>query len=72
MSLQHLPGAEKINISVMKGRDLKFEEFDKGEFLVSIVFLLPFGLFKVNNIFIFSIDFSTSVNKIGFIKCNWL
>eukprot|EP00795_Rhopilema_esculentum_P013160 gene13160-3957_t len=29
VSLQHLPGAEKININVMKGRDLKFEEFDK-------------------------------------------
>lgn len=28
-SLQYLPGAERVNVTIMKGRDLKFEEFDK-------------------------------------------
>eukprot|EP00794_Sanderia_malayensis_P016700 gene16700-18394_t len=28
-SLQYLPGAERINVTILKARDLKFEEFDK-------------------------------------------
>ena len=29
-TLQYLPGAERVNITIVKGRDLKLEEFDKG------------------------------------------
>lgn len=28
-TLQYLPGAERVNITIVKGRDLKLEEFDK-------------------------------------------